>query len=125
MGAEKHLEELREGATPQRSTEGSTSSIDAMLRSRLVGTLFFSCQFEFEVDPSHVCRLAERAAALEARLATAEAEADSARESLRQTRVENATLQSALQAARAERNALNAAIRSVLAARSSQFIDTL
>ncbi|EIE18515.1 hypothetical protein COCSUDRAFT_49237 [Coccomyxa subellipsoidea C-169] len=57
------------------------------------------------------CWLAERAAALEARLATAEAEADSARESLRQTRVDNATLQSALQAARAERNALNAAIR--------------
>ena len=72
-----------------------------------------------------MCRLAERAAALEARLASAEAEADSARESLRQMRVDNATLQSALQAARAERNALNAAIRSVLAAQLSQFIDTL
>ena len=56
-------------------------------------------------------RLAERAAALQAKLATAEAELDSGRESLRQARIDNASLEAALQAARAERNALNAAIR--------------
>lgn len=61
--------------------------------------------------PGRCHRLGERAAALEAKLATAEAEAGSLRAQLRQARTENCSLEAALAAARSERNALNGAIR--------------